>query len=126
MGMYCCCGVNKSKEGWTCECDWKGWFLCWEQKHPEVHSIPVAVPVKAIPEKNGVYKVRVFEDGDFNEKKSEFSVISKNWGEPTNESISHWKITYSDGWCGYRGVYAWKEKDEQCGNSVRLDKPHET
>ncbi|RPI83379.1 MAG: hypothetical protein EHM34_05390 [Nitrosopumilales archaeon] len=110
MAMYCCCGVKKREEGWTCECDWDGWFLCWEQSHPSLHSIPVYVPVKEIPNKDGVYLVRVFEDGDDSELESEFSTVEKNWGEYTNEAISRWKIEYNDNWMGFRGVYAWKEK----------------
>ncbi len=109
MGMYCCCGVKK-RDGWICECDWEGWNLCWEQENEDLHSIPVPVPIKKIPDKDGIYQVRVFEDGDDDEVESEFSLIPKNWGQSTNQAISNWKITYEDGWCGYRGVYAWKEK----------------
>ncbi len=109
MGMYCCCGVKK-RDGWVCECDWNGWNLCWEQTNTDLHSVPVPVPIKKIPDKDGIYQVRVFEDGDDDEVESEFSLIPKNWGQSTNQAISNWKITYEDGWCGYRGVYAWKEK----------------
>lgn len=109
--MYCCCGVKK-REGWVCECDWNGWFLCWEQTNKSVHSIPVPVPVKEIPDKDGIYEVRVFDDGDDSETESEFSLIPKNWGEYTNQSISNWKIKYEDGYCGFRAVYAWKEWDD--------------
>lgn len=105
--MYCACGIKK-RDGWVCECDWEGWFLCFEQTNPYVHAIPIPVPVKKIPDKDGIYQVRVFGDGDDYESESEFSIIEKNWGEFTNESISHWKIEYDDGWFGYRGVYAWK------------------
>ncbi len=112
MGMYCCCGVKK-RYGWVCECEWDGWFLCWEQTNNEIHSIPVPVPVKKIPDKDGIYQVRIFEDGDDDETESEFSLIEKNWGEFTNQAISHWKIVYIDNWTGYRGVYAWKEKPVQ-------------
>lgn len=108
MGMYCACGVKK-RDGWICECDWNGWYLCYEEKKPELHSIPVTVPIKEIPDRDGVYQVRIFEDGDYHEIESEFSLIEKNWGELTNEAISHWKVEYCDGWMGYRGVYAWKE-----------------
>lgn len=113
MGMYCCCGVKK-RDGWVCECDWEGWYLCWEQTNKDLHLIPFTVPVKEIPDKNGIYQVRVFEDGDDNESESEFSIIKKNWGQVTNQAISHWKIAYNDNWMGYRGVYAWKGrfKDE--------------
>jgi hypothetical protein len=107
MGMYCACGVKKWNK-WVCECDWKEWFLCWEQTDQSLHSIPIIVPVKKIPDKEGVYEVRVFEDGDYYETKSEFSLIEKNWGESTNKAISHWKIEYDDHWIGFRGVYAWK------------------
>lgn len=107
MGMYCCCGVKK-RDGWVCKCDWEGWFLCWEQKTQDLHAIPVKVPVKEIPDKEGIYLVRVFEDGDDHEVESEFSLTKKNWGEFTNQAISHWKIEYNDNWMGYRGVYAWK------------------
>ena len=103
--MYCCCGVKK-REGWVCECDWEGWFLCFA-----CENIPVTVPIKEIPDKDGTYEVRVFEDGDYHEMESEFSSVKKDWGEPTNQAVSHWKIEYEDGWCGYRGVYAWKGKD---------------
>jgi len=104
MGMYCCCGVKKRSDGWSCECDWEGWFLCFEVK-----NLPKNITIKKYPEKNGKYLVRVFEDGDYNEDESEFSTIEKNWEEPTNQAISKWKIEYSDNWTGYRGVYAWKE-----------------
>lgn len=107
MGMYCCCGVKKRSEGWICECDWNGWFLCFEMK-----NIPVKVPIKNIPDKDGLYHVRTFEDGDYHEVESEFSRIEKNWGQLTNQAISHWEIEYNDNWMGYRSVYAWKEKDE--------------
>lgn len=104
MGMYCCCGVKKYGD-WVCECDWDGWFLCFK-----CENIPVKVPIKDIPDKDGIYEVRVFEDGDYNENESEFCTLKKNWGEYTNQAISNWKITYQDGWCGFRGVYAWKTK----------------
>lgn len=117
MGIYCCCGVKK-REGWICQCDWDGWFLCWEQINNEVHSIPVPVPFMKIPDKEGIYKVRVFESKVFEvntfidlndyETESEFSLIKKNWGELMNKAISHWKITYDDEWMEYRDVYAWK------------------
>lgn len=105
MGMYCCCGV-KMNDGWQCQCDWHGWFLCWKQERDDLHAIPIEVPVKEIPDRDGVYLVRVFEDGDYDETESEFSLVEKNWGEPTNQAICHWKVTYNDGWFGYRGVYA--------------------
>jgi hypothetical protein len=104
MGMYCACGVKKTDD-WQCECDWSGWYLCFEIKEFIKHA-----PVKEIPEKQGQYLVRTFEDGDYHEEESEFSLIKKNWGESTNQAVSHWKIEYQDGWLGYRGVYAWKEK----------------
>jgi hypothetical protein len=102
--MYCCCGVKK-RDDWVCECNWDGWFLCFE-----CENLPELIPIKSCPDTDGTYEVRVFEDGDHNETESEFSVIKKNWGEYTNQAISNWKITYNDGWCGYRGVYAWKAK----------------
>ncbi len=104
MGMYCCCGVKK-REGWICECDWDGWSLCFQ-----LDSAPKHVPIKH-PEKDGTYSVRVFEDGDYHEDESEFSTKEKNWGEITNDIISNWKIEYNDSWMGYRGVYAWKERE---------------
>lgn len=110
MGMYCVCDVKKD-DPWTCKCDWNGWYLCYEQKVKNLHSIPVEVPVKEIPDKDGKYLVRCFEDGDDFEDISEFSTIAKNWGQKTNQAISHWKITYNDGWMGCRGVYAWKMID---------------
>lgn len=103
--MYCCCGVKKTDE-WKCECDWEGWFIRFNQ---ELHK--TNAPIKTIPDKDGTYSVRVYEDGDDSECESEFSIVKKNWGEPTNQIISHWKIEYSDNWTGYRGVYAWKEKN---------------
>ena len=108
MGMYCCCGV-KIRDEWICECDWEGWFLCWKQERDDLYSIPVEVQVKEIPDKDGTYLVRIFEDCDYDERESEFSLIEKNWGEYTDQAISHWKISYYDGYMGYRGVYAWKE-----------------
>ena len=102
--MYCCCGVKKREKGWKCECDWKDWFLCFEKE-----NIPKNVPIKSIPDSDGIYEVRVFEDGDDHETESEFCLIPKNWGEPTNRDISNWKIDYCDGWMGVRGVYAWKQ-----------------
>ena len=106
MGLYCCCGVKKRQEGWTCECDWDGWFLCYERK-----NLPKKVPIKEHPEKDGIYIVRVFDDGDDFEEESNFSMEEKNWGESTNQAISRWKIEYFDGWIGYKGVFAWKEKE---------------
>ena len=102
MGMYCCCGVRK-RDPWVCECDWDGWSLCFQTDH-----VPDSVPIQ-MPTKNGTYIVRVFEDADNHETQSQFSLIQKNWGEPTNKAISHWSITYNDHWTGFRGVYAWKE-----------------
>ena len=104
MGMYCCCGVKKRSDGWKCECDWQGWYLCFPRD-----EATETVPIKHHPEKDGTYLVRVSEDGDNFEDESEFSVIEKNWGETTNQAISRWKIEYNDNWMGYRGVYAWKE-----------------
>lgn len=103
MGMYCCCGVKKI-DGWVCECDWKGWYLCFE-----LDSAPKDVIIK-LPQKDGVYQVRTFDCGDYSEEESKFSLTKKNWGQPTNEAISHWEIEYDDNWLGYIGVYAWKEK----------------
>ena len=105
MGMYCACGVKK-RDDWKCECDWDGWFLCFECEAVR----ETQAPIKCIPDKDGKYLVRVFEDGDDYEDESEFSLENKNWGESTNQAISHWKIEYNDNWTGYRGVYAWKEK----------------
>lgn len=107
MGMYCCCVVKKIKEGWICQCDWNGWFLCFE-----LDSAPKNVPIKKIPDKDGNYEVRIFDDGDDFEEESKFSIIEKNWAQSTNQAISHWEIEYDDNWTGYKGVYAWKEKDQ--------------
>ncbi len=49
MGMYCCCGVRK-RDGWKCECDWSGWFLCFEN-FLDGDAFPKDVPIKKIPEK---------------------------------------------------------------------------
>lgn len=103
MGMYCCCGVRK-REVWKCDCDWQRWFACFK-----TDQMPENICIKR-PDKDGVYKVRVFGDGDNYEDESEFSSVEKNWGEATNQAISNWKIEYDDNWTGYRGVYAWKEK----------------
>lgn len=108
MGMYCCCGIRK-RDDWVCECDWNGWFLCFKKDTED--NFPKNIPIKPIPDKDGIYVVRTFEDGDYYEETSEFSTIEKNWGEFTNEAISHWKIAYDDNWLGFRGVYAWKEKE---------------
>lgn len=108
MGTYCCCGVKK-RDGWVCECDWNGWFLCFNN-FLDGDNFPKHIPVKKKPDKDGLYLVRIFEDGDFKETESEFSLTEKNWGEPTNQAISHWKITYDDTWGEYSDVYAWKEK----------------
>lgn len=108
MGMYCCCGVKKSIDGWKCECDWEGWFLCFEMDSSD--GFPKNIPIKSIPDKEGKYKVRTFSDGDYHEKESEFSLIPKNWGQCTNQAISHWEIEYNDNWMGFEGVYSWKEK----------------
>ena len=105
MGQYCCCGVKKRETGWVCECNWDEWFLCFA-----VEGIPINIPIKRSPDSEGTYTVRIFEDGDHFEDESEFSLIPKNWGEATNDAISSWKIEYSDGWMGCRGVYAWKSK----------------
>lgn len=110
MGMYCCCGVKK-RDGWQCECDWTDWFLCFE-----VEGVSKDIPIKKIPDKDGMYQVRCFEDGDYYEDESMFCLTEKNWGQDTNKQISHWEIEYSDGWMGYRGVYAWK--DEGKGGKV--------
>ena len=108
MGMYCACGIKKSAN-WKCECDWKGWNLCYEMSHNDGH-FPENLPIKECPDIDGIYQVRTFDD-DYDETESEFSTIKKNWGESTNQIISNWKVEYSDGWTGYRGVYAWKEKE---------------
>lgn len=105
MGTQCCCGEKMGRVGWKCDCDWEGWYLCYEQK-----EFP-NVPIKKIPEKDGIYTVRVCEDADYNECESEFSIKEKNWGEDTNQAISNWKQQYYDGWCGWRGVFAWKENN---------------
>lgn len=106
--MYCCCGVKKN-DGWKCECDWNGWFKCYDDEDKNLHALPYPIPIKKIPDKDGIYEVRVFGDGDDHETKSEFSTVEKNWDQPTNKAISHWEITYDDNWMGYVGVYAWKE-----------------
>jgi hypothetical protein len=111
MGMYCCCGVKIRRDGWKCECDWKDWYLCYAMNHNE-DNFPKNIPIKEIPDKDGIYEVRTFQDGDYDEEESEFLLIKKNWGELTNEAISHWKIEYFDGWCGFKGVYAWKGKND--------------
>jgi hypothetical protein len=108
MGMYCCCGVKKTDD-WVCQCDWDGWFLCFEMSEQK-DNFPRDIPIKKIPDLDGLYHVRTFDSGDYNEEESEFSVIEKNWGQITNEAISHWKIEYNDNWMGYVGVFAWKEK----------------
>jgi hypothetical protein len=105
MGMYCCCGVKK-RDGWVCECDWNGWNLCFE-----FNSSPKNVHIKSHPDIDGVYEVRTFGDGgDYHEEESEFSIEEKNWGQPTNQAISRWKIEYDDHYMGLTVVYAWKEK----------------
>jgi hypothetical protein len=112
MGMYCCCGVKK-REGWKCECDWENWVLCFRNNHWSDNGFPNNIPIKEIPDKDGLYEVRVFLDcGDYDEDESEFSLTKKNWGQPTNKAISHWKVEYDDGWSGFTGVYAWKEKEK--------------
>lgn len=110
MGMYCCCGVKK-RDGWKCECDWKDWFLCFQMDYQK-DNLPKDIPIKEIPDKDGIYEVRTFEDGDYDEEESEFSLTKKNWGQYTNQAISHWKIVYNDNWMGYKGVYAWKKKED--------------
>ncbi len=107
MGMYCCCGVKKI-EGWICECDWEDWFLCFEMDYIQ-DNFHKSIPIKKHPEIDGVYEVRTFDSGDYKEEESEFSIIPKNWGEITNQAISHWEIEYDDNWMGYKGVYAWKD-----------------
>jgi len=102
MGMYCCCGIKKTGD-WVCECDWDGWSLCYK-----FDNSPEDVPIKH-PDKDGTYEVRTFDSGDSFEDISEFSLVEKNWGEPTNQAISHWKIAYDDHWLGFSSVYAWKE-----------------
>lgn len=111
MGMYCCCGIKK-RDGWICQCDWTEWFLCFEMDYNH-DNFPLNIPIKEIPDKDGTYEVRVFEDGDYDEMESEFSLVKKNWGEVTNQAISHWRSEYDDNWMGYRGVYAWKEKPKE-------------
>lgn len=91
-------------DGWVCKCDWEDWFLCYDSQHA-----PAGIVVK-LPEKNGVYNVRTVDEDGYYEEESEFSTIKKNWGQFTNNAISHWKITYDDGWTGYKGVYAWQKK----------------
>jgi len=109
MGMYCCCGVKK-RDGWICECDWKDWFLCFEMDYHK-DNFPKDIPIKEIPDEDGIYEVRTFDSGDYDEEESEFSLIAKNWGQCTNQAISHWQIAYQDGYCGYRGVFSWKKKE---------------
>lgn len=104
MGMYCACGERISRETFDCKCNWDGWNRCYDDEiHPKISEIK-------LPEKDGIYHVRIFSDGDCYEDESKFSVVPKNWGQKTNEIISHWEIEYDDGWVGYRGVYAWREK----------------
>lgn len=107
MGMYCCCGVKKI-DGWKCKCDWKDWFLCFKNEHEE-DNFPKGIPIKEHPDTDGIYEVRTFDSGDYNEEESEFCIQEKNWAQPTNEAISRWKIEYNDNWLGCRGVFAWKE-----------------
>lgn len=107
MGMYCCCGAKKSVPGWSCKCDWDDWFLCYENK-----DLPKNIPIKPHPSSSGTYLVRVFEDGDYYETNSEFSLTPKDWGKPHNKYVSHWEIDYFDGWLGYRGVFAYKEESD--------------
>ena len=107
MGMYCACGVKK-RDNWKCKCDWKNWFLCFRKDHIE-DNFPKDIPIKEHPDSDGTYQVRTFEDGDYDEEKSEFSLIKKNWGQSTNQAISHWSVEYNDNWVGYKGVYAWKK-----------------
>lgn len=109
MGMYCACGVKKYKD-WKCECDWKNWNLCFKMEDNS-KNFPENIPIKEIPDKDGIYEVRTVDSGDYSEEDSEFSKTRKNWGQSTNIAISNWKIEYSDGWTGYTGVYAWKEKE---------------
>lgn len=111
MGTYCCCGVKK-RDGWICECDWEGWHLCFEMDNT-IDNFPKNIPIKEHPDKDGTYLVRVFEDGDYDECESEFSIKEKKWEEYINQAISRWKIEYNDGWMGYRGVYAWRELKEE-------------
>lgn len=111
MVMYCACGQRKTrdkegKDSWICRCDWKEWTACFKTKETP-DNITISLPTK-----NGIYQVRVFEDGDNYEDVSEFDLEKKNWGNPTNKAISNWKITYDDGWTGYKGVYAWKRKED--------------
>ncbi len=114
MGMYCCCGVKK-RNGWICECDWNGWFLCFEMDYQK-DNLPKNISIKEIPDEDGIYEVRTFDSGDYYEETSEFSIVKKNWGQDTNQAISHWKIEYDDKWMGYKGVYAWKEKPPRSEN----------
>ncbi len=105
MGMYCACGVKKRREGWKCECDWNCWNLCFE-----LDSAPKNVPINPHPDKEGIYEVRTFGDGDYHEEESKYSLVEKNWGKSTNQAISRWEIEYNDNRLGYTGVYAWKKK----------------
>lgn len=107
--MYCACGVKKREDGWICECDWEGWYLCFKFNEG---NFPKDIPIK-LPEKNGVYTVRTFDSGDYDEEESEFSLVKKNWGQATNHAISHWKVEYNDNWMGFKGVYAWNEIQTQ-------------
>lgn len=108
MGMYCCCGVKKRDE-WKCECDWEGWFLRYEMPYLK-NNFPENIQIKDHPDIDGIYEVRTFDDGDFDEEESKFCILKKNWGQETNKIISHWEIEYSDEWMSYTGVYAWKQK----------------
>ena len=103
MGRYCACGVKMRLEGWKCECEWEGWYLCFRNNNfPEI-------PIKEHPDCDGKYLVRTFDCDDYNEIESEFCLTPKNWGQITNEAISRWEAEYQDGWMGYTGVYAWKD-----------------
>lgn len=95
MGRYCACGAKYYGVEVHCVCDKIGWHDIFENESD-------------LPNKEGVYDVRVTEDGEQYETTSEFSLEKRDWNNHSIEP-SHWSEDYEDNWLGWRKVYAWRE-----------------
>lgn len=94
MGHYCCCGMRTSS---PCQCSWDGWV--------NLHETP-----DDLPQEDGVYQVRVWEDCEARETVSKFTLVPRKWSRFIDFE-SQWEKDYWDGWVGYASVYAWKRKE---------------
>ena len=80
MGAYCCCGRKIGYIGYSyekdCICDHTGWNLVED----------------ALPEKDGLYLVRVVIDScDRYESVQKFSCKDKEWEDESCQMVYEWK-----------------------------------